>query len=242
LKKPAGSVRFRFYKQKTEKTESNRNKKNQKKTKPNWKNGAKTGKNRAKTEKTEPNRFEPVFALKNRTEPKPVGLTRFRFFLKKFGLVTFFDKNRTEQKIITPTTASCKNPQLLIYQQLPRGKRRTELFGTLDKTSYLTLIPMQVFYFSIKKLNIHDFNHNFKTRSGPADRPKAGTEPGWKKKQRKKKTGVARQTWSKTRLQPVYFFFLLKWRCFDFLKNKNWLRRPDDPVKTRNPELGPGRV
>jgi len=60
LKKLAGSVRFRFYKQKTE---------------PNRKNRAKTGKNRAKTEKssqtgtTEPNRFEPVFALKNRTEP-----------------------------------------------------------------------------------------------------------------------------------------------------------------------------
>jgi len=47
LKKPAGSVRFRFYKQKTEKTEP------------------KPTKNR---EKTEPNRFEPVSALKNRTE------------------------------------------------------------------------------------------------------------------------------------------------------------------------------
>jgi hypothetical protein len=139
---------------------------------------------------------------------------------------------------------------LLIYQQLPRGKRRIELFGTLDKTSYLTLIPMQVFYFSIKKLNIHAFNHNFKTRSGLTDRPEAGTEPGWKKKQRKKKTGVARQTrrvdpakpGQKPGCNPFTFFFLLKWRCFDFLKNKNWLRRPDDPVKTRNPELGPGRV
>ena len=90
LKKPAGSVRFRFYKQKTEKTEPNRNKKNQKKTKPNRKNGAKTGKNQAKTEKTEPNRFEPVFALKNRTEPKPVGLTRFRFFFKKIWFGYFF--------------------------------------------------------------------------------------------------------------------------------------------------------
>jgi len=36
----------------------------------------KTGKNRAKTEKTEPNRFEPVFILKNQTEQKPVGLNR----------------------------------------------------------------------------------------------------------------------------------------------------------------------
>ena len=72
LKKPASSVRFRFYKQKTEKTEPKQ--KNQKKTEPNQKNRAKpkkssqtkknqakTGKNRTKTEKTEPglNRFLP---------------------------------------------------------------------------------------------------------------------------------------------------------------------------------------
>jgi hypothetical protein len=42
LKKPAGSVRFRFYKQKTEKTEPNRNRqKTGKKTEPNQKNRAK---------------------------------------------------------------------------------------------------------------------------------------------------------------------------------------------------------
>jgi hypothetical protein len=64
LIKPTGSVRFRFYKPETEKTEP-------------------------KPEKTEPNQFEPVFVQK--TEPKPVGLNRFRFFLKKkIGLVTFF--------------------------------------------------------------------------------------------------------------------------------------------------------
>jgi hypothetical protein len=109
LKKLAGSVRF--YKQKTEKTEPNRIRKKPsqtgktEKTEPNRKNRAKTG-------KTEPNRFEPVFALKNRTEPKSVGLTRFRFgfgfFFKKnnFGLVTFFDKNRTEPKMITPISHS----------------------------------------------------------------------------------------------------------------------------------------
>jgi hypothetical protein len=84
LKKLAGSVRF--YKQKTEKTEPNRIRKKPKK-KPSQ--TGKTGKtepnrkNRAKTRKTEPNRFEPVFALKNRTEPKSVGLTRFRFFFQK---------------------------------------------------------------------------------------------------------------------------------------------------------------
>jgi len=38
------------------------------------------GKTESKPEKTEPNRFELVFVLKNRTEPKPVGLNRFRFF------------------------------------------------------------------------------------------------------------------------------------------------------------------
>jgi hypothetical protein len=41
LKNPVGSVRFRFYKQKTEKTEPNRNRKKQEK-------------NRAKTGKTKP--------------------------------------------------------------------------------------------------------------------------------------------------------------------------------------------
>jgi hypothetical protein len=85
LKKPADSIRFWFYKPKTEKTESNPNRK-------------KSEKNRVKpsqTEKTEPNRFESVFVLKNQTKPKPVGLNRFQFgfsfFLKKyFGLVTLF--------------------------------------------------------------------------------------------------------------------------------------------------------
>jgi len=82
LKKSAGQVRFRFYKQKTEKTEPNPNRK-----KPE-KNRAKTG----KSKKTKPNRFEPVFVLKNRTELKPVGLNRFQFgfFFFKFGLVSFF--------------------------------------------------------------------------------------------------------------------------------------------------------
>jgi len=30
--------------------------------------------------KTKPNQFEPVFVLKNRTEPNPVDLNQFRFF------------------------------------------------------------------------------------------------------------------------------------------------------------------
>jgi len=56
-------VQFRFYKPET------------KKTKPNW-----TEPKQKKPEKNEPNRFEPVFSLKNRTEPKPVGLNRFQLF------------------------------------------------------------------------------------------------------------------------------------------------------------------
>jgi len=49
-------VRFRFYKQKTEKIELNRTEPKPKKTEP---NRAKTGKNRAKTEKTEPKPEKP---------------------------------------------------------------------------------------------------------------------------------------------------------------------------------------
>jgi hypothetical protein len=41
LKKPTSSVRFRFYKPETEKTEPNPNRKNPKKTEPNRKNQAK---------------------------------------------------------------------------------------------------------------------------------------------------------------------------------------------------------
>jgi hypothetical protein len=84
-------VWFWFYKLETEKTEPNPNKKNKK------------------------NRAKPVwsgFVMKNRTEPKPVGLNRFRFFKKYifFGIVFFFNKNRTELKIITPTN------QVLYYR------------------------------------------------------------------------------------------------------------------------------
>jgi hypothetical protein len=54
-------VRFWFYKPETEKTKPNQ----------------------TQTEKTEPNKKKPSqigFCQKNRTEPKPVGLNRFRFF------------------------------------------------------------------------------------------------------------------------------------------------------------------
>jgi hypothetical protein len=82
LKKPAGSVWF--YK---EKTEPNRNRQKPEKNRAKPEKPSQTEKNRAKTGKTKPNRFEPVFALKNRTEPKPIGLTRFRF-----GFSFFFKK------------------------------------------------------------------------------------------------------------------------------------------------------
>jgi hypothetical protein len=79
-------VWFRFYKPKTESNQI-QTEKNWKKTEP--------------TEKTKPNRFEPFFVLKNQTEPKPVGLNRFQVFFKKISVwLLFFDKNRTELKII----------------------------------------------------------------------------------------------------------------------------------------------
>jgi hypothetical protein len=76
LKKPTGSVQFRFYKPETKKTKPNPNRK---KT---GKKQAKPEKNRAKLEKIEP-------------KPSQTSLNRFFsgfgfFFKKKFGLVIFF--------------------------------------------------------------------------------------------------------------------------------------------------------
>jgi hypothetical protein len=90
LKKSTGSVRF--YKPKTKKTELNRNRKNRKKP-------SQTGKNRVKL-KTKPNRFEPIFVLKNRTEPKPgfeLISVPFRFKKKfRFGYLLKKKPNQTE--------------------------------------------------------------------------------------------------------------------------------------------------
>jgi hypothetical protein len=73
LKKPAGSVRFRFYKQKTEKTEPNRNRqKTGKKTEPKPSQTGKTEpnrKNQAKPEKTELKPEKPSQNQKNRAKP-----------------------------------------------------------------------------------------------------------------------------------------------------------------------------
>jgi outer membrane biosynthesis protein TonB len=125
LKKPAGSVRFRFYKKKTEKTELNRNRKkleknqaktepNRVKTEPNRNNRATPKKTEPKPEKTEPKpeKTKPKPRKPSQTEkPEPNRFdpvsVRFRFFFFKFGLVTFFDKNRTEPKMITPSFRCC---------------------------------------------------------------------------------------------------------------------------------------
>ena len=96
MKKSAGSVRFRFYKQKTEKTEPNRNrqktgkKPEQNRVKP--KKPSQNRENRAKTGKTEPNRFEPFFALKkpNRTETGRFDPVSVFFFKKKIQFGYFF--------------------------------------------------------------------------------------------------------------------------------------------------------
>jgi hypothetical protein len=63
LKKPAGSVRFRFYNQKTEKTEPNRNRQ---KT---GKKPSQTEKTEPKPEKTEPKLRKPSQNWKNRAKP-----------------------------------------------------------------------------------------------------------------------------------------------------------------------------
>jgi len=100
LKKPNReknrSVRFRFYKHKTEKTEPNPNwKKNQKnraklkKPSQNQEKSSQTSQNRAKPKKTKPNQFEPIFVLKNITETDRFEPVSVPFFLN-FNLVTSF--------------------------------------------------------------------------------------------------------------------------------------------------------
>jgi hypothetical protein len=76
LKKPIGSVRFRFYKPKTE---QNPNRKTEKKSSQTRKKPRQTEPKPSQTEKTKPNRFEPIFILKNQTIPKPVNLNQFQF-------------------------------------------------------------------------------------------------------------------------------------------------------------------
>ena len=83
---------------------------------------------------------------------------------------------------------------------------------------------------------------NIVLKPDPAD---PGLEPG----RVEEKTGEGNTRCDlATRQDPVanpltfilFFFFLLKRRRFDFLKKELIQSRPDDPVKTRNPGLGPG--
>jgi len=95
-----GSVRFRFYKPKTE---PKPNRKNPEKIKPNQKKPSQTEKlepNRKNRVKTKPNRFELIFILKNRTKTDQFQFD-FSFLKKKFRFGYFFDKNRTELKMTT---------------------------------------------------------------------------------------------------------------------------------------------
>jgi len=113
LKKPTGSVRF--YKLETEKT----------KPKP-----KKSEKNRAKPEKTDPNR---------KKKPSQTGLNQFLskktkpnwnwsvwtalgfFFIKNFCLIIFFDKNRIEQKMITPSSCPGPRPRFWVLTGSPES-------------------------------------------------------------------------------------------------------------------------
>jgi hypothetical protein len=101
LKKPAGSVRFRFYKKKTKKTKSNRTEtekkpeKNQVKTEPNRK---KTSQNRVKPEKPSQTGFCPK--KPNPTETgrfDPVSV-RFRFFFFKSVWLLLLIKTEPNRK------------------------------------------------------------------------------------------------------------------------------------------------
>ena len=124
LKKPTGSVWF--YKLKTGKNELNQTqtKQKQKKPEPNWKKTEPNRKNRAKTKpnrKTEPIRFEPVFVLKNQTEPNrnQSVWTGFGFFFFNSVWLLFFIKNELNRKW---------SPLLLRY-----------MFNYLTKISFLFL-------------------------------------------------------------------------------------------------------
>jgi hypothetical protein len=86
------------------------------------------------------------------------------------------------------------------------------------------------------------YYHSFKTRPSPASLP--GTRPtwGWNRARLKKKLGVTRLT-RRLDQKPGYysltFVFFTKTTSFLFFKKKI---DPSDPVKTRNPGLGPDRV
>jgi hypothetical protein len=132
--------RFQFYKSETEKTEPNPNWKKQKKNraKPSQ-NQAKLEKNRAKTEPNKKNQTKPVwtgFCSKkpNRTEPKPVGLNQFWFFLKKIILIWLLF-------VFIKTKPNRKWSPLLIPQHLhPFQKKKNWKSFSKSKRFRVTLI------------------------------------------------------------------------------------------------------
>ena len=88
LKNQPVQFSFDFISPRLKKQNRTQTRKNQKKTEP----------KPSQTGKTEPNRFEPVFVLKNK--PKLVGLNRFRFgFFKKNSIWLFvFIKTKPNRK------------------------------------------------------------------------------------------------------------------------------------------------
>ena len=97
-----------------------------------------------------------------------------------------------------------------------------------------------------------DFLHSFETDLarrvdlGP-NQPRAGTGPGWRKNRKSHDPvwpgGLTRQNPVKNSVATRWLlFFFLKRHRFDFFLNRDWLGRPDDPVKTRKPGLEPGQV
>lgn len=77
--------------------------------------------------------FFRVFDKK--TEPKPVGWNRFRFFFfvffLSFGLVVFIDKNRIEPKMTTPSSDNLSGPVSIYFKNLltwALNPQKTSLF------------------------------------------------------------------------------------------------------------------
>ena len=102
---------------------------------------------------------------------------------------------------------------------------------------------------SFKKYQIIGIHRIIVLKSDPArqidpgpGRSMVGTEPDLR--QNRKRQWGDPATWSKTRLQPVDFFFLSKRHRFDLKKKLTWTTRSnlDDLVKSRNPNLESGRV
>ena len=97
-------------------------------------------KNRAKPENPSQNRFEPVFSLKkaNRTETgrfDPISV--FFSKQKKFNLITFFDKNRTEPKMISPTFGGESNAPRC--NSGPKTQQRNDFQGVIVLSTVKTV-------------------------------------------------------------------------------------------------------